>query len=175
MPLFSGFAVPGNHGSENIHDFVADRRDRIMWCWIYTPEKLPRSYVRWIGTLAHLDPRLKDALKALREGTFSYEKGTCTPPGLLSSLATELGLPASWGDPSCLPARGSEWNNATVWRGLGVKGRNGLGGVPCDLVHGGVGRQYALPDNSCAVNAGVRLWNAFMSALLIYLPVRGPF
>ena len=57
--------------------------------------------------------------------------------------------------------------NATpVWRELGVKGRDGVGGIPCELVHGGNGS-----GNSCWKNISIRGRKAWLAALLIYLPV----
>lgn len=176
MRSFSGCAALGERYNLKLFEISIQSTDavhtRIMWCWFYAPDTLPRSYVRWIGNLANLDPRLKYALKALREGNFSYERNICNPPDLLTSMSTDLGFPASWGNPIQLPARGSDADNLVVWKDLEVKGRDGLGGLPCEIVHGGVGRSLGLPDNSCTVNVAVRQRNAFLKALLIYLPVR---
>ncbi|KDQ63753.1 hypothetical protein JAAARDRAFT_29791 [Jaapia argillacea MUCL 33604] len=139
---------------------------RIMWCFFYQPERLPRSYVKWITTLADIDPRLLSTLRYLRSRTWSYTSGLAPPtdPYVFSSLSTSLGLPPSWGDPAVLPAFGGEAANE-VWKRLGVEGRWGVGGAPCEIIHGGKDRK------SCAGNAGRRGVKAFGEAFLIYLPV----
>ncbi|KII94375.1 hypothetical protein PLICRDRAFT_101726 [Plicaturopsis crispa FD-325 SS-3] len=142
---------------------------RIMWCFFYQPERLPKSYVKWITNLAMVDPRLLRALRAIREGDFSYVRGTSVPPDLLTSYAAELGFPRTWGDPAVLPAYSG--SAATkVWERIGVEGRAGVGGLPCELVHGGLGRKVGLGDG-CYTNAGVRAGFGFLEAIALYLPV----
>ncbi|KAJ2989856.1 hypothetical protein NUW54_g8653 [Trametes sanguinea] len=135
-----------------------------MWCFFYEPERLPQSYNKWIMTLANLDPRLLAALRAIRTGNFSYQKGISIPPDLVSSLSRDLGYPATWGDPAVLPAYGGP--QAThAWKALGVSGRDGRGGLPCEIVHGDV------TGGSCFANAFIRGIQAFAEAVAIYLPV----
>ncbi|KAI0639410.1 hypothetical protein C8Q77DRAFT_1152392 [Trametes polyzona] len=137
---------------------------RIMWCFFYEPERLPRSYNKWIMTLANIDPRVLAALRGIRTGTFSYKRGISIPPDLVTSLSQDLGYPASWGDPALLPAYGGLQANAT-WKALGVSGRSGRGGLPCEIVHGDV------TGGSCTANAVIRGAQAFAEAVAIYLPV----
>ncbi|KAI0365254.1 hypothetical protein BV20DRAFT_973444 [Pilatotrama ljubarskyi] len=137
---------------------------RIMWCFFYEPERLPRSYNKWIMTLANIDPRLLEALRAIRSGNFSYTRGISNPPDLVTSLSRDLGYPASWGNPALLPAYGGPEANET-WNALGVSGRRGRGGLPCEIVHGDV------TGGSCTANAAIRGAQAFAEAVAIYLPV----
>ncbi|KAJ3550742.1 hypothetical protein NM688_g5007 [Phlebia brevispora] len=137
---------------------------RIMWCFFYKPDRLPRSYNKWIMALANLDPRLLDALRAIRNKDLCYVNGTCTPPDLLTSFARDLGYPEAWGDVSRMPAYGGPQANQ-VWASIGVASRPNLGGIPCELVHGGIS------GASCTANTLIRGAHAFAEALLIYLPV----
>ncbi|KAI0801256.1 hypothetical protein C8Q74DRAFT_1192230 [Fomes fomentarius] len=137
---------------------------RIMWCFFYESERLPRSYNKWIMTIANVDPRLLATLRAIRERTFSYRRGVSVPPDILSSYSRDLGYPAAWGDPAQLPAYGGAKANK-VWKALSVTGRDGLGGIPCELVHGTV------TGGSCTANAGIRGAQAFAEGVLLYLPV----
>lgn len=119
-----------------------------------------------IMKLANVDPRILGALRAMREGQWSYTKRYCNPPDLISSLSHDLGYPSVWGDPSRLPPYGGPSANA-AWITMGVKNRTGLGGIPCQLVHSGVG------GSSCTSNALIRGAFALAEAMLIYVPVRG--
>ena len=116
-------------------------------------------------TLANIDPRILAALRSLRAGTWSYRTHFSTHPELVSSLSKDLGYPAAWGDVTRLPAHGGPKATAT-WRELGVKGRDGIGGIPCELVHANAS------GGSCTKNAALRGTQAFASALALYLPVR---
>ncbi|KAF7436822.1 hypothetical protein PC9H_003655 [Pleurotus ostreatus] len=142
---------------------------RIMWCFFYRPARLPRAYVKWIGSLAAVDPRLPEALRAIRTGRWSYIHGSPKESHLLTSLSQDLGYPPAWGDPSALPAFGGRAANVT-WTKLGVHNRSGVGGIPCELVHGGITSRFGL-DGSCTANAVVRGAYAFAEAMAIYLPV----
>ncbi|KAH9944378.1 uncharacterized protein BXZ73DRAFT_96866 [Epithele typhae] len=136
---------------------------RIMWCFFYEPDRLPRSYNKWIMTLASIDPRLLAAIRAIRAGKFSYVRGVSIPQDLVTSLSRDLGYPAAWGDPAVVPAYGLYAN--PVWRRLSIPGRQGVAGLPCEVVHGGV------TGGSCTANAAIRGAQAFAEALAIYLPV----
>jgi hypothetical protein len=70
----------------------------IMWAWIYSPDRLPRSYNKWIKTAAMVDHRLLLALQRMRFGEIKYGLETGQAP-LLQSMCTELHLPLSYGDP----------------------------------------------------------------------------
>ncbi|KAJ3535120.1 hypothetical protein NMY22_g6624 [Coprinellus aureogranulatus] len=142
---------------------------RIMWCFFYEPFRLPRSYVKWINALASLDERIPEALRQIRFKSWSYIHGSRNHAELLHDCARDFGYPPTWGDPFALPAYGGEIANNT-WKELGVTSRPGVGGLPCDLVHCGVGRRFGLEAN-CHANAALRGIKAFGQALLIYLPV----
>ena len=114
--------------------------------------------------LANIDPRVLAALRGIRGGTFSYQKGVSDPPNLVSSLSRDLGYPSAWGDPSQVPAYGGTFADK-AWRSLSVSNRSGVGGLPCEIVHGGV------TGGSCTANAAIRGVQAFAEALVLYLPV----
>ncbi|KAJ7630946.1 hypothetical protein FB45DRAFT_552499 [Roridomyces roridus] len=143
---------------------------RIMWCFFYEPQRLPKSYVKWINTLARVDPRLLEALRAIRSQKWSYRTGSPTHQNLLTTYAQELGHPASWGDPTLLPAYGGAHADK-IWKSLGVTTRPGVGGLPCQVVHGKVGSSLGL-QHSCTANAGLRGSKALVEAIAIYLPVQ---
>lgn len=86
----------------------------VMWAWFYEPERLPRSYEKWIGEVAKVDTRLIEALRRVRRGIFIYGKDTGQAP-LLESMCRDFGWPVEWGDPSkTIP-------------------------IPCEMVHMGCG------------------------------------
>ncbi|KAK0245692.1 hypothetical protein EDD85DRAFT_27537 [Armillaria nabsnona] len=142
---------------------------RIMWCFFYQPERLPRSYVKWINALANVDARLLRVLRLIYEDQWSYTQGYTSSPALLETYASDLGYPAAWGSPSALPSVGGQKADI-IWNKLGVTSRPGVGGLPCELVHGGVGSQIGLAG-SCATNAGLRAVKALAQSMVIYLPV----
>lgn len=87
-------------------------------------------------------------------------------------MAYDLGYPRSWGDTAQLPSHGGEVADK-IWKQLGVKGRSGIGGVPCEIAHGGVGSSI-IPGGaggSCAANTAIRGTMGFVEALAIYAPV----
>jgi hypothetical protein len=85
-----------------------------MWAWFYSPERLPRSYEKWIGEVAKVDERLIEALRRARRNIFVYGKDTGQAP-LLESMCKDFDWPIEWGDPS-----------KTV-------------PIPCEMVHMGCG------------------------------------
>lgn len=117
-----------------------------------------------IMTIANIDPRILTAVRALRAGTWSYRAHHSEHRELVS-LSKDLGYPAAWGDVSRLPAYGGA-NATATWRELGVQGRDGIGGIPCELVHANAS------GGSCTKNVALRGSQAFASSLAIYLPVR---
>lgn len=119
-----------------------------------------------------MDPRLLRTLRLLRSGDWTYRHGSPIHPTILTSYANDLGYPSSWGDPVRLPAFGGP-SAQNKWKVLGVNGRQGLGGIPCELVHGGVGTKLSL-DGNCTANLGIRGVQAFFEAILLYLPVSFP-
>ncbi|KAG6336577.1 hypothetical protein ID866_2515 [Astraeus odoratus] len=72
-----------------------------------------------INKLARIDRRLPDLLRAIREGTWSYGYGSPYHQTTASTLASDLGYPASWGNPDLLPAYGGEVANV-AWKKLGL-------------------------------------------------------
>jgi len=116
-----------------------------------------------ISRLAELDPRVILALQSIRDGLLSYNRQYAASPDLVE-FAEDLGYPASWGDMTVVPAYGTD--ATPIWRKLGVDGRDGIGGIPCELVHGGNGA-----GNSCRKNINIRGQKAWLTAILIYLPV----
>ncbi|KAJ7267365.1 hypothetical protein C8J57DRAFT_1510464 [Mycena rebaudengoi] len=99
---------------------------RIVWCFFYEPKRLPKAYVRWLNGVAKLDVRLFSTLRSIRAGEWSYTKGLALHHNLLSDYSRDLGHPASWGDPSALPAYGGPRADQ-VWKQLGLTTRPGVG------------------------------------------------
>jgi hypothetical protein len=130
---------------------------------------LPGSYVKWIRTLADVDAPIIQTLQHVRAGAWSYRTGSPEHGHILQTSTQKLGFPASWSDPSVLPAYGGSIANA-VWKSIGVHSRPGVGGLPCEIVHGKIGLSSGL-QQSCAANTGLRILKAFLKALVIYLPV----
>lgn len=135
----------------------------IMWCFFYEPERLPRSYVRWIRSLANIDDRIVTTLRAIRSKRWSYICGTSLDPNPVALLSQDLGYPAQWGDPKLLPAYGG-YAASAVWKTLGAHRRGSVGGLPCEIVHGSV------TGGSCTANVAIRGVHAFLEALALYLP-----
>lgn len=71
----------------------------VMWAWFYLPERLPKSYERWISEAAKVDWRLIEALRRARRGVFVYGKETGQAP-LLQSMCKDYNWPMVWGDPA---------------------------------------------------------------------------
>lgn len=70
----------------------------VMWAWFYLPERLPKSYGKWIGEIARVDLRLIEALRRCRRGEFVYGKETGQAP-LLESMCKDYNWPLEWGNP----------------------------------------------------------------------------
>jgi hypothetical protein len=87
-----------------------------MWAWIYTPDRLPRSYNKWIKSAAAVDERLITALRELRYGEIRYGVSTTSSTGFLKSMCQDYKLPESYADPrQSIP-------------------------FPCEIVHMGTGK-----------------------------------
>ena len=87
-----------------------------MWAWIYTPDRLPRSYNKWIKSAAAVDDRLIIALRKMRYGEIKYGESTTNTTDFLRSMCQDYGLPLSYADPQqSIP-------------------------FPCELVHMGTGK-----------------------------------
>lgn len=152
--------------------------------------RLPTSYVKWyartwgtcrrsystydfsgrINSLANVDQRFLDTLRAIRNNDWSYIRGSLAHSHLLMNVAQDLGKPRSWGDPAQIPAYGGPSANAT-WQKIGVTSRADVGGFPCEVVHGDLGLKWGF-GSGCAGNAAIRFALAFVEAMALYLPVR---
>ncbi|KXG50563.1 uncharacterized protein PGRI_070540 [Penicillium griseofulvum] len=86
----------------------------VMWAWFYLPERLPKSYEKWIREAAQVDSRLIEALRHVRRGVFVYGKDTGQAP-LLQSMCKDYNWPEVWGDPAKVAP------------------------IPCEMVHMGCG------------------------------------
>jgi hypothetical protein len=85
-----------------------------MWAWIYSPDRLPRSYNKWITSAAAVDQRLLIALRRCRWGELKYgiETGQAR---ILQGMCKDYNWPLAYGDPvKSIP-------------------------FPCEMVHMGVG------------------------------------
>ncbi|CZT41463.1 related to integral membrane protein [Rhynchosporium secalis] len=71
----------------------------IMWAWIYTPDRLPRSYNKWIKSAAAVDQRLLLALRRMRYGEIKYGQET-GQAYLLQDMCKDYNLPLDYGDPA---------------------------------------------------------------------------
>lgn len=121
-------------------------------------------FISRILTLANIDPRILYHLQDLRSGATSYLTHSCARPEIVASLTQDLGYPASYGDQFRLPPYGGTAATA-VWKTLGVTGRDGVGGLPCEIVHQGLG------GGSCTKHAALRWITSFLPAMALYLPV----
>ncbi|KAG0739086.1 hypothetical protein G6F57_010880 [Rhizopus arrhizus] len=70
----------------------------IIFSWFYEPQRLPKSYEKWITNMSGIDDRLLKALRAIRSGAWVYGKDTGFGY-LLGDYCEKLGLPRSYGDP----------------------------------------------------------------------------
>jgi hypothetical protein len=87
----------------------------IMWAWIYTPDRLPRSYNKWIKSAAAVDQRLLIALRRCRFGEIKYGVET-GQAHLLEGMCRSYHWPLEYGDPvKSIP-------------------------YPCEMVHMGTGK-----------------------------------
>lgn len=71
----------------------------IMWSWFYHPDRLPRSYNKWITSAAMVDLRLIEALRRCRTKELFYGEETGQAP-LLGGMCSDYKLPLEWGDPA---------------------------------------------------------------------------
>ena len=86
-----------------------------MWAWIYTPDRLPRSYNEWIKSAAAVDQRLLLALQHCHTGELKYGLET-GQAHILQGMCKDYNWPLEYGDPvKSIP-------------------------FPCDMVHMGTGK-----------------------------------
>lgn len=104
------------------------------------------------------------ALPAIGRKDWIYGQESTKHPHLFDELCTRVGVPTTWGDPTIIPAYGGDTANK-VWAQLGVISRAGVGGLPCELVHG------STHTSSCALNAIIRSRNSFFRSVFLYLPI----
>jgi len=69
-----------------------------MWAWIYSPDRLPRSYNKWIKSAAAVDQRLLIALRRMRYGEIKYGVET-GQAHVLQGVCKKYNLPPDLGDP----------------------------------------------------------------------------
>ena len=69
-----------------------------MWAWIYNPDRLPRSYNKWIKSAAAVDQRLLIALRHCRWGELQYGVETGQAP-ILQGMCKDYNWPLEYGDP----------------------------------------------------------------------------
>lgn len=70
----------------------------IMWAWVYSPDRLPRAYVKWIKSAAAVDERLVIALRRVRYGEIKYGVET-GQAHVLQGMCKDYNLPMDYGDP----------------------------------------------------------------------------
>ncbi|KAG9248988.1 hypothetical protein BJ878DRAFT_197477 [Calycina marina] len=70
----------------------------IMWAWVYSPDRLPHSYVKWIKSAAAVDERLLTALRRMRYGEIKYGVET-GQAHVLQGMCKDYDLPLNYGDP----------------------------------------------------------------------------
>ncbi|MCO5585380.1 hypothetical protein L7F22_039313 [Adiantum nelumboides] len=155
----------------------------IMYNWFYHPERLPPTYVKWISNLASMDHRLLEALRCIRNSKPHYLQygDRQTEPAaidLLGSLAESMGHPYGWGDITRLPhnrdeakkmkkeaIKNGDQSQFILHGAAGPRGRGELAGLPCELVHCGIG------GPNCFKNALYRFLRAWKVCMGIYFPV----
>ena len=137
---------------------------RIIWCFFYERFRLPRSYGSWIAALGMVEPELLVAIPVLGGEDWIYGQKSTKYPQLFDGLCARLGLPTTWGDPTIIPAFGGDTADK-IWARLGVINRAGVGGLPCDLVHGWT------HTSSCVLNAFARFRKSFFRCIFLYLPI----
>lgn len=67
----------------------------IMFNWLYTPEKLPRSYCKWVRSAAAVDMRLISGLRQLRNKALIYGIEP-SYPHVFTDLCRDYNWPLEW-------------------------------------------------------------------------------
>ena len=119
-----------------------------MWAWIYTPDRLPRSYNKWIKSAAAVDQRLLLALRKCRWGEINYgvETGQAY---VLQGMCKDHNWPLSYGDPvQSIP-------------------------FPCEIVHMGTGKNCEYHALSRFVRSFIWAFSTYLPLNLV-LMARNP-
>ena len=120
----------------------------IMWAWIYTPDRLPRSYNKWIKSAAAVDQRLLTALRHCRWGELQYGLETGQAP-ILQGMCKDYNLPLDYGDPvKSIP-------------------------FPCEIVHMGTGKNCEYHAGSRFVRSFIWAFSTYLP-LNLALTLRRP-
>jgi hypothetical protein len=120
----------------------------IMWAWIYTPDRLPRSYNKWIKSAAAVDQRLLIALRHCRWGELQYGLDTGQAP-ILQGVCKDYNLPLDYGDPvKSIP-------------------------FPCEIVHMGTGKNCEYHAGSRFVRSFIWAFSTYLP-LNLALTLRRP-
>ncbi|TVY51107.1 hypothetical protein LCER1_G005866 [Lachnellula cervina] len=120
----------------------------IMWAWIYTPDRLPPSYNKWIKSAAAVDQRLLTALRRVRFGEMKYGLET-GQAHVLQGMCKDYNLPLDYGDPvKSIP-------------------------FPCEIVHMGVGKSCEKHALSRWVRSFIWAFSTYLPLNLI-LTLRTP-
>ena len=119
-----------------------------MWAWIYTPDRLPRSYNKWIKSAAAVDQRLLLALRRVRFGEMKYGLET-GQAHVLQGMCIDYNLPPEYGDPvKSIP-------------------------FPCEIVHMGSGRNCEYHALSRLIRSFAWAFSTYLPLNLI-LTARNP-
>jgi hypothetical protein len=120
----------------------------IMWAFIYSPERLPRSYNKWITSAAAVDKRLLVALRRMRYGEIKYGVET-GQAHVLQGMCKEYNLPLDYGDPvKSIP-------------------------YPCEVVHMGVGASCEIHALSRLYRSFIWAFSTYLP-LNLFLTLRSP-
>lgn len=119
-----------------------------MWAWIYTPDRLPRSYNKWIKSAAAVDQRLLLALRRCRYGEIKYGLET-GQAHILQDMCKDYDLPLDYGDPvKSIP-------------------------YPCEIVHMGTGKNCEYHALSRFVRSFIWAFSTYLPLNLV-LTLRRP-
>jgi len=119
-----------------------------MWAWIYSPDRLPRSYNKWIKSAAAVDKRLLLALRRCRFGELRYglETGQAY---LVQDMCKDYNWPLDYGDPvKSIP-------------------------FPCEMVHMGTGKSCEKHMGSRFIRSFLWAFSTYLPLNLV-LTLRNP-
>jgi hypothetical protein len=120
----------------------------IMWAWIYSPDRLPPSYNKWIKSAAAVDNRLLVALRRARWGELKYGLET-GQAHILQGMCKDYGWPLDYGDPvKSIP-------------------------FPCEMVHMGTGKNCEFHALSRLMQSFIWAFSTYLP-LNLALTLRNP-